>query len=95
LDAGIIKFEFTAVCFGFKIGGYYISLYKDYDIDPKLDKKQFAEVLRITKGVNKKDSTYWEQQRPIPLTDEEKTDYKKKAVLAAKRESKPYLRFAG
>ncbi|MCQ6958169.1 DUF5686 and carboxypeptidase regulatory-like domain-containing protein [Mucilaginibacter aquariorum] len=86
-----LKFEFTGGLFGFKIGGYFISLYKDYDIDPKLDRKQFAEVLRITKGVNKKDSIYWEQERPIPLTDEEKTDYKKKAVLAAKRESKPYL----
>lgn len=86
-----LKFEFTGGFFGFKFGGYFISLYKDYDIDPKLDKAQFTEVLRITKGVNKKDSTYWEQQRPIPLTDEEKTDYQKKAVLAAKRESKPYL----
>jgi hypothetical protein len=86
-----IKFDFTGGLFGFRIGGYFISLYKDYDINPKLDKKQFAEVLRITKGVNKKDSAYWEQQRPIPLTLEEITDYKKKAVLAAKRESKPYL----
>ena len=86
-----IKFDFTGGLFGFRIGGYFISLYKDYDINPKLDRKQFAEVLRITKGVNKKDSAYWEQQRPIPLTLEEVTDYKKKAVLAAKRESKPYL----
>jgi hypothetical protein len=73
-----IKFEFTGGFFGFKFGGYFISLYKDYDINPRLDKKQFAEVLRITKGINKKDSAYWEQQRPIPLTDEEKTDYKTK-----------------
>ncbi|MDB5285591.1 MAG: hypothetical protein JWR05_540 [Mucilaginibacter sp.] len=86
-----IKFEFTGGLFGFKFGGYFISLYKDYEIDPKLDKKQFAEVLRITKGVNKKDSVYWQNERPIPLTEEEKTDYQKKAVLAAKRESKPYL----
>jgi hypothetical protein len=86
-----LKFEFNGGFFGFKFGGYYISLYKDYDIDPKLDRSQFAEVLRITKGVNKKDSAYWAQQRPIPLTDEEKTDYQKKAILAAKRESKPYL----
>ncbi|TSD65966.1 carboxypeptidase-like regulatory domain-containing protein [Inquilinus sp. KBS0705] len=86
-----IKFDFTGGLFGFRIGGYFISLYKDYDINPQLDKKQFAEVLRITKGVNKKDSVFWEQQRPIPLTPEEKTDYKKKAILAAKRESKPYL----
>jgi hypothetical protein len=86
-----IKFEFTGGLFGFRIGGYFISIYKDYDINPTLDRKQFAEVLRITKGVNKKDSAFWEQQRPIPLTLEEKTDYTKKAVLAAKRESKPYL----
>jgi hypothetical protein len=86
-----IKFEFTGGFFGFKFGGYFISLYKDYEIDPKLDKKQFAEVLRITKGVNKKDSVYWQNERPIPLTEEEKTDYQKKAILAAKRESKPYL----
>ena len=31
------------------------------------------------------------KRRPVPLTDEEKTDYIKKAVLAKKRESKPYL----
>lgn len=86
-----IKFEFTGGLFGFRVGGYFISIYKDYDLAPKLDKKQFAEVLRITKGVNKKDSAYWNQERPIPLTLEEKTDYTKKAVLAAKRESKPYL----
>ncbi|GGH15985.1 DUF5686 and carboxypeptidase regulatory-like domain-containing protein [Mucilaginibacter phyllosphaerae] len=86
-----LKFEFTGGLFGFKFGGYFISIYKDYDIEPKLDKNQFKEVLRITRGVNKKDSAYWEQQRPIPLTAEEKTDYQKKAVLAAKRESKPYL----
>ncbi|MDB5016868.1 MAG: hypothetical protein JWQ84_1700 [Mucilaginibacter sp.] len=86
-----IKFEFTGGLFGFKIGGYFISIYKDYDLEPTFTRKEFSEVLRINKGVNKKDSSYWENERPIPLTDEEKTDYKKKAVLARKRESKPYL----
>ncbi|MFD0792586.1 DUF5686 and carboxypeptidase regulatory-like domain-containing protein [Mucilaginibacter litoreus] len=86
-----LKFEFTGGLFGFKLGGYFISLYKDYEIDLKLDKKQFTEVLRITKGINKKDSTYWSRQRPIPLTEEELVDYKKKEALATKRESKAYL----
>lgn len=86
-----VKFEFTGGIFGFKLGGYFISLYKDYDIDPTFIKNEFAEVLRITKNVNKKDSTFWENERPIPLTNEEKTDYKNKAVLAKKRESKTYL----
>ena len=86
-----IKFDFTGGLFGFKFGGYFISIYKDYDIDPSFNKKDFAEVLRITKDVNKKDSTYWNAERPIPLTQEEKKDYRVKAKLAEKRESKPYL----
>jgi hypothetical protein len=86
-----IKFEFTGGLFGFKFGGYFISLYKDYDLAPTFTKKEFSEVMRITRGVNKKDSAFWENERPIPLTAEEKTDYKNKAVLAKKRESKPYL----
>jgi len=86
-----IKFEFTGGLFGFKFGGYYISVYKDYDINPTFAKNEFNEVLRITKDVNKKDSAFWENERPVPLTGEEKTDYEKKAVLAKKRESKPYL----
>ncbi|MDB5124405.1 MAG: hypothetical protein JWP94_2534 [Mucilaginibacter sp.] len=86
-----IKFEFTGGLFGFKFGGYFISLYKDYDLAPTFTKKEFSEVMRITRGVNKKDSAFWESERPIPLTAEEKTDYKNKAILAKKRESKPYL----
>jgi len=86
-----VKFEFTGGLFGFKFGGYFISIYKDYDLNPSFTKKEFNEVLRITRGINKKDSAFWENERPVPLTEEEKTDYKKKAVLAQKRESKPYL----
>ncbi|MVN90109.1 DUF5686 and carboxypeptidase regulatory-like domain-containing protein [Mucilaginibacter aquatilis] len=86
-----VKFEFTAGLFSFKIGGYFVAVFKNYDINPALTRKTFAEVMRVTQGVNKKDSTYWQQARPIPLTAEEMTDYEKKAVLAKKRESKPYL----
>lgn len=86
-----IKFEFTGGLLGFKFGGYFISVYKDYDLNPIFTKNQFNEVLRITRGINKKDSVFWENERPIPLTEEEKADYKKKETLAKKRESKPYL----
>lgn len=86
-----VKFDFTGGLFGFRIGGYFISVYKDYDLNPTFNKKDFNEVLKITRGVNKKDSIFWANERPIPLTDEEKTDYKKKEILAKKRESKPYL----
>jgi len=86
-----VKFEFVGGIFSFKFSGYFISVYKNYDIDPVFSKNEFNEVLRVTNGVNKKDSVFWANERPVPLTEEEKTDYKNKAVLARKRESKPYL----
>lgn len=85
------KLEFNGAFLGFKFGGYFIGIFKNYDVTPAFEKNAFKEVMRITKGVNKKDSVYWENSRPIPLTQEEITDYKKKEVLAIKRESKPYL----
>ena len=86
-----VKFDFKGGLLGFRFGGYFIAVYKNYDLNPSLNPKDFIEVLRITKEVSKKDTNYWSQARPIPLTAEENVDYKKKAVLAAKRESKPYL----
>jgi hypothetical protein len=86
-----VRFDFVGKVFAFKFGGYFISIYKDYDLNPVIDKKEFNEVLRITKDVNKKDSAYWEKERPIPLTKEESTDYVKKEALAKKRESRPYM----
>ncbi|WP_411275084.1 DUF5686 and carboxypeptidase regulatory-like domain-containing protein, partial [Daejeonella sp.] len=86
-----VRYDFTGGIFGFRFGGYYLALYKNYDLNPGLSKKDFVEVLNITREVNKKDSAYWTQARPVPLTLEEQTDYEKKAVLALKRESKSYL----
>ncbi len=86
-----MRYDFTGGLFGFRFGGYFLALYKNYDLNPRLNKKDFKEVLRITREVNKKDSVYWEQARPVPLTKEEEADYAKKEILAQKRESKPYL----
>lgn len=86
-----IRYDFTGGLFGFRFGGYFLALYKNYDLNPRLNKKDFKEVLRITREVNKKDSVYWEHARPVPLTKEEEADYAKKEILALKRESKPYL----
>ena len=86
-----VRFDFTAGLLGFKLAGYFVSVYNNYDINPTFSKKNFNELLRITRDVNKKDSLYWLQERPIPLTVEEKNDYQKKDALALKRESKAYL----
>lgn len=86
-----VRYDFTGGVLGFRFGGYYLALFKNFDLNPGLNKKDFKEVLNITREVNKKDTVYWSQARPVPLTDEETADYKKKESLAAKRESKTYL----
>ena len=85
------RFDFSGGLLSFKLKGYFVSVYKDYDLNPVFKKHEFNELLHIPQKVNKNDTTYWNSERPLPLTDEEKTDYKKKEILAKKRESKPYL----
>ena len=85
------KFEFGGGLLGFRLKGYFVSVYKDYDLNPTFKKHEFNELLHIPPKVNKSDTDYWNKSRPLPLTDEERTDYQKKEVLAKKRESKPYL----
>jgi len=86
----LTKFDFTASFFNFKLGGYFVAVYKNYNTNPGLNKRLFLETLRIGPEVNKKDSAYWQQTRPIPLTPEEETDYLNKQDLAQKRESPFY-----
>jgi hypothetical protein len=87
-----MKFQFKGNVLGFKFEGYYVSIYNNYNIHPNFPKNYFtAEILKITKAVNKKDSLYWMNNRPIPLTDEEKDDYQKKDSIALLKATKPYL----
>lgn len=87
-----IKFQFKGNVFGFKFEGYFVSIFSQYNLNPDFPKDYFtAEILRINKAVNKKDSLYWMNNRPIPLTDEEKFDYQRKDSIALLKSSKPYL----
>ena len=87
-----IKFEFNGKALGFKFEGYFVGIFSNYDIHPNFPKNYFtAEILKITKTVNKKDSLYWMNNRPIPLTDEETYDYKRKDSISLRKTTKHYL----
>jgi len=87
-----MKFQFKGNVMGFKFEGYYVSIYSNYNISPNFPKNYFtAEILKITKAVNNKDSLYWMNNRPIPLTEEEKEDYVRKDSIALRKTSKHYL----
>lgn len=87
-----INFQFNGNVFGFKFEGYYVGVYSNYNIHPEFPKGYFnGEILKITKAVNKKDSLFWLNNRPIPLTQEESRDYVRKDSIATLKTSKKYL----
>lgn len=78
--------------FGVKGNGRYVGVFNDYNLNPQFPKKFFkGEELKVNEDANKKDSLYWENARPIPLTQEEIDDYRKKDSLARIQNSKTYL----
>ncbi|SEL80963.1 DUF5686 and carboxypeptidase regulatory-like domain-containing protein [Parapedobacter koreensis] len=86
-----IRFDFVGGLLGFRIGGYFAAVYSDYNLQPDIKKNRFNETLRITEGVNKRDSAYWAENRPLLLTEEEELDYIRKDSIQRRRESKEYL----
>ncbi len=89
---GSVTFRFVFSALGIEGNGNYVGIYSGYDINPSFKKKHFSgSVMVVSEESNKKDTTYWEMIRPIPLTTEEVTDYIKKDSLREIKESKPYL----
>lgn len=86
-----IHFDFVGGFLSFRVGGYFAAVYSEYTLNPGLQQGKFNEVLRIAEGVNKRDSLYWTEHRPLPLTEEERIDYIRKDSLQRRRESKEYL----
>lgn len=86
-----IRFDFVGGLLGFRMGGYFAAVYSEYTFNPQIEKNLFREKLRITEGVNKRDSAYWAERRPLMLTEEEQLDYVRKDSLRQRRESKEYL----
>ena len=88
-----IRFDFVGGLLRFKVGGYFAAVYSEYAPTPSAAAtgRKRHEVLRITEGVNQRDSLYWAEHRPLPLTEEERVDYLRKDSLQRRRESKAYL----
>ena len=84
--------DFNYSIFGIKGDGRFTAIYSDYNFNPEFTKKSFTrELLAFEKEANKKDSTYWETIRPVPLSTEEISDYIKKDSIQIVRKSKTYL----
>ncbi|MFM2265312.1 MAG: hypothetical protein RLZ77_732 [Bacteroidota bacterium] len=86
------KLTFEAGMMQINITGGFTYVYSNYNFTPQpIQKTNKREVLRFELNANKKDVTYWNASRPVPLTAEESTDYIKKELLQTKKKSKTYL----
>ncbi len=94
-DVWVIKSQviYPAIkMFGFDAYGSFVNVYSKFNIDPKFEKNFFGNtVLKYEDSSNKKTERYWENARPIPLQQEEATDYKKKDSLEQLRKDPKYL----
>lgn len=85
-------YKFKGGALGFKFGGSFTGVYTNYDLNPPFEDGFFGnEVLKVEKEANEKDWNYWDTIRPIPLTNEEETDYFRKDSIREIRESKEFL----
>ncbi len=86
------KYKLVFNLFGIEGNGIYVSTNRNYVLNPDFPKNFFnGELMKIDDNANKKDSVYWNQTRPVPLTKEESKDYVRRDSIHAKHETKEYL----
>ena len=84
--------DFGFGLFGLNGDGRFTAVYNNYNFKPEFIAKTFTnEVLSFASEANKKDSLFWKQTRPVPLTSEEINDYVRKDSIQILRKSKTYL----
>lgn len=84
--------QIEAGIFGVIFEGNFSYVFSNYEFVKDFDKKTFGrEIVSFEDQANKKDTLYWNQFRPVPLTEEERTDYVKKDSISVVRNSKVYL----
>jgi hypothetical protein len=85
-------FRFRGGFLGFVLGGQFVGVYADYDLQPAFPPRFFdGEILRVEEGANEVTQEYFEEVRPIPLTPEEAVDYQRKDSIFEIRNSRVYL----
>lgn len=86
------SFDFKAGIFMLKFNGKYTHVFSNYNFVDSFEKKTFgSEVVTFAEKSNKKEDSYWLESRPVPLTEEETTNYVKKDSVYKIRNSQVYM----
>lgn len=88
----IQSLEFSAGIFGMKFTGKFTHVFSNYIFKEAFEKKTFGkEIVTFADNANKKEESFWNEFRPVPLTTEEATNYVKKDSIQTIRKSETYL----
>ena len=83
--------DFVAGIFGFNFKAHFSAVYNDYDFKPNFDDKTFGKkIYEIVDGAQEKDSLF-QNNRPIPLTENESSNYIKKDSIAKAHKAPAYI----
>lgn len=75
-----------------ELEGIFSYVYSNYFFRETFDKKEFrGEIRSFSDNANKKDSSFWQKYRQIPLTEEETKNYIKKDSIELVRSSEKYI----
>jgi hypothetical protein len=84
--------DFKAGIFMMKFNGKFTHVFSNYNFVDSFEKKTFgSEVVTFADKSNKKEDSYWLENRPVPLTEEETTNYVKKDSVYKIRNSEVYM----
>jgi len=84
--------DFVAGMLGVKVDGRFTYVYSNFEFETSFAKRTFTnQIISFAENANKKEDTFWNTIRPVPLTEEESTDYLKKDLLQTKKKSQKYL----
>ena len=87
-----VSFTYSGNVLGFKYSGYILGVYSNYELAPNFPPRFFnGENIRITQQSLSRDSVYWAQNRPVPLTPDERRNYHRQDSIAKKHNSPSYL----
>lgn len=77
--------------FGLDFAGNFINVYSNYNLTPSFGKKYFNRILmKYDSTYDKKDSSYWNALRPVPLEKDEKRDFVFKDSVAKRDRDSMY-----
>lgn len=84
--------DVNSALFGMEANGKFLGIYGNYDFHPQFNEKTFGnEIVSFGPDANKKGNLFWNENRPVPLSIDERREYLRRDSLQVLMQSESYL----